>query len=59
MNRHEDALADFEKAIELNSQYSDAWHNKGSALKRLHRDAEAEGAFSRAKELGFTGASKK
>jgi len=53
----EDALTAFEKAIELNPQYSKAWYKKGYVLKKLHRDAEAEAAFCRAKELGFTEAS--
>jgi tetratricopeptide (TPR) repeat protein len=53
----ENALFAFDKAIELNPQGSNAWYGKGSALKLLHRETEAGEAFSRAKVLGFTGAS--
>ena len=32
-----------------------AWYNKGTALKALGRTIEADAAFTKAKELGYTG----
>jgi tetratricopeptide (TPR) repeat protein len=39
----------YDKAIEMNSGYTLAWNNKGIALKALHRDAEANKAFAKAR----------
>jgi tetratricopeptide (TPR) repeat protein len=41
--------------VKINPQLANAWHNKGLSLKALHRDTEAEVAFTKAKELGYTG----
>jgi tetratricopeptide (TPR) repeat protein len=49
------ALMNFTNAIEINLQYADAWYNKGLALKSLGRTTEADDAFAKAKELGYTG----
>ena len=36
----------------LDPNISEAWYNKGIALKALGRTTEAEAAFAKAKELG-------
>lgn len=36
-------------------QAAEDWFNKGNALKALGRTTEAEAAFAKAKELGYTG----
>lgn len=42
------AIACYNKAIGIDPGYVLAWSNKGNALKALHRDTEAEKAFSKA-----------
>jgi len=48
---NEEALAAFEKAIELNPQYYKAWYNKGVMLVNLNRYEHALAAFEKAIEL--------
>ncbi len=50
-----DALAAFDKAIELNPQYSEAWYSKGSALKTLHREAKQRRRFPEQRSLDSRG----
>jgi len=40
--------------IELDRKSGEAWEGKGDALRALHRDDEADQAFAKAKELGYT-----
>ena len=44
----------FDKSIGLDQQYARAWNDKGIVLKLLHRTTEADAAFAKAKELGYT-----
>ena len=44
------AIKYYDKAIEKDPEYVLAWSNKGDALKALHRYAEAENAFAKARE---------
>ena len=53
--RYDEALQAYDKAIELNPQYSEAWNNKGIALDKLGKIAEAQVCYDKAKELGYTG----
>jgi len=45
------ALRCYDKAIEINPQDANAWHNKGITLKTLGRTTEADAAFAKAKDL--------
>ncbi len=47
------ALRCYDKAIEINPQYADAWHNKGDILKESGRTTEADAAFAKATDLGY------
>ena len=51
LNEIEAALAAFDKAIEFNPQYSEAWNNKGVALDKLDQTENALVAVDRAIEL--------
>ena len=51
LGRHEEAIACFDEAIQLDPKYSTAWSNKGDSLKKLGRDEDAEQCFAKAKEL--------
>jgi tetratricopeptide (TPR) repeat protein len=53
--KYEDAIEAFDSAINSDPQYVEAWYNKGLALQSLGRHDEANAAFARAKELGYTG----
>jgi tetratricopeptide (TPR) repeat protein len=53
LDRHDEAVSCFLKAIEIEPEYATAWKNLGLAYQSLHRDHEAEEAFARAKELGL------
>jgi tetratricopeptide (TPR) repeat protein len=44
----------FDKAIRLDPKLAMACYNKGMALKSLGRTKEADAAFSKANELGYT-----
>ena len=46
-----EALAAFEKAIEINPQYSSAWYNKGVMLGKLDRPEEALTAYEKGIEI--------
>ena len=43
-----------DRAIQLDSDLADAWYNRGEALKAQGRDEEADVAYTRAKELGYS-----
>lgn len=48
LTRYDEALACFNEAVELAPYMKGYWQNKGAALKKLHRDAEAKEAFLKA-----------
>ena len=45
----------YDEAIRLDPNDSNAWYNKGNALKALGRTVEADAAFAKANELGYKG----
>ena len=51
----DEALNASDKVIELDPKFASAWYSKGTALKTLGRNSEAEDAFAKAKELGYQG----
>lgn len=54
-SKYNEAISAFDKAIDLDPQYTNAWVHKGQVLKDLGRITEADAAFNKAKELGYTG----
>jgi tetratricopeptide (TPR) repeat protein len=54
LKKHDQALEAIENAIQLKPDYALAWNNKGWDLKTLGRTTEANTAFAKAKELGYT-----
>lgn len=44
-----ESISCYDEAIKIDPGYVLAWSNKGKALKALHRDAEAESAFAKAR----------
>jgi tetratricopeptide (TPR) repeat protein len=46
------AIADFDRAIQLDPNYAIAIFNRGLALQNLGRSAEADQEFARAKHVG-------
>jgi len=52
----DDAIKAYDEAIRLDPQDAESWYNKGVALEALDdRETEANAAFAKAKELGYTG----
>jgi tetratricopeptide (TPR) repeat protein len=55
--KYEEAIKAYDEAIKLVPDYADAYYNKGLALRALGRISEADAAFAKANELGYTGQS--
>jgi len=53
--KYDDAIKAYDEAIRQDSKFASAWNNKGVTLKALGRTTEADAAFAKAKELGYTG----
>ena len=51
INKYDEAIKAFDKAIEINPQYSLAWYNKGRALYKLNKFDEAIKAYDKAIEI--------
>lgn len=51
LGRHDDALKDFSKAVQIDPRYVPAWTNRGFAQLMLGRDAEAEADLNKSLEL--------
>jgi len=51
LEKYEEALKAYEKAIEFNAEYADAWVGKGTVLFRLERYEEALKAYEKAIEF--------
>ena len=49
------AIKYYDAAIKRDPKDEYAWHNKGMALRMLHRNSEADAAFTTARELGYNG----
>jgi tetratricopeptide (TPR) repeat protein len=55
LSRHLEAIDAFDKALQINPKDPLTWMNKGDALKSLGRQAEADEAYAKARELGYKG----
>ncbi len=52
--QHEEAIAAFDKAIEIDPKFHKAWNEKGKALNNLGRNTEAIAAFEEALKIDPT-----
>jgi Flp pilus assembly protein TadD len=52
--KHDEAIKAYDEAIRLNPKLAAAWNGKGCALRSLGRFADADAAFAKAKELGYS-----
>ena len=51
LNKNDEAIKAYDKAIEINPQDSNAWDNKGNALYDLNKTDEAIKAYNKAIEI--------
>lgn len=50
-DKFDEAIKAYDKAIEINPQFAEAWNNKGVALKARHHDEDAIKAYDEAIKL--------
>ncbi len=55
LKKYNEAVDAFDKALQINPKDPLTWMNKGDALKALGRQAEADEAYAKARELGYKG----
>ncbi len=55
LKKYDEAVDAFDKALQINPKDPLTWMNKGDALKALGREAEADEAYAKARELGYKG----
>jgi superkiller protein 3 len=53
--KHDESINAFDEAIQLDPTNGGYWNSKGKFLEVLGKSTEADAAFAKAKELGFTG----
>jgi tetratricopeptide (TPR) repeat protein len=53
--KYDEAIKAYDEAIRLDPNYAAAWYWKGNAFEALGRTSEANAAFAKAEELGYTG----
>lgn len=53
LHRYDEAATAFDGALQANPEDAQAWSLKGDALKALGRQAEADEAYAKVKELGY------
>jgi len=53
MDRNEEALQAYDRAIEINPIFGDAWRGRGEALKALGKAYDASMSFYLAQKLGY------
>ncbi len=51
LNKSDEALKAYDKAIEINPQNTDAWNNKGDTLSKQNKYDEAKKAYDKAIEI--------
>jgi len=55
VGNHEAAIESYNRAIGLNPFLAEAWYNMGIVFKNMKRKMDADTAFAKAKDLGYTG----
>jgi tetratricopeptide (TPR) repeat protein len=55
LHRYDEAVQAFDGALQVNPNDAQVWSLKGDALKASGRQAEADEAYAKARELGFNG----
>lgn len=55
LKKYSNAIADFNKAIELNPNSASSYYNRGLCYKSRRKNAKAEADFAKARELGYNG----
>jgi len=55
LGKYNESSQAYNKAIDIDPEYALAWYNKGIALNKFNRTADADAAFTKAKELGYEG----
>ena len=51
LGRLEEAVASYDKAVEIKPDYHQAWNNRGIALRKLGRLEEAVASYDKAVEI--------
>jgi tetratricopeptide (TPR) repeat protein len=51
LNKSEEAIKAYDKAIEINPEYLEAWNNKGVALSKINKSEEAIKAYDKEIEI--------
>ena len=51
LDEHDDAIKNYDKAIELDPNDPDPWNNKGELLDELGKEEEANKCFDKVDEL--------
>jgi superkiller protein 3 len=57
LQRYDEALAAFDRALQINQEDTAVWKLKGDSLVALGLQSEAEAAYAKARELGYSNAS--
>jgi Flp pilus assembly protein TadD len=55
LGKYNEAIQVFNEVIKLDPQNAEAWGDKGYALELLNKTTEADVAYTKAKELNYTG----
>ena len=54
LKRYEEALAAYEQVLRLDPNNALAYNNKGYVLNKLNRKEEAQQAYEKARQLGYS-----
>jgi Flp pilus assembly protein TadD len=54
-HKYDEAIKATDEAIRIDPNNAKFWHNNGIFLNHLGRTSEADAAYARAKDLGYTG----